>query len=120
MDYPTLRIVHLTGLALTFMGLAGVLALKFKGENTFKQRWIFHVAHGMGLLVILASGIGLGLKLGLVHPAPFWIIAKFGVWLLAGSAMILALRFSRFAGIILIYFTALVLAAAWLAIYKPS
>ena len=120
MDYPTLRIIHLTGLALTFMGLAGVLALKYAGETKFRKRWIFHASHGFGLLVVLASGIALGLKLGLTHPAPFWVIAKFGLWLLAGSAMFLAIRFSRFAGVILIYFAALVFAAAWLAIYKPS
>ena len=28
MDYPTLKIIHLTGLGLTFMGLTGILALR--------------------------------------------------------------------------------------------
>ena len=120
MNFFTLKIIHLTGLALVFMGLTGILALKCAGANTFKQRWMFHAAHGVGLLVVLASGIALGLKLGVMPPAPFWIIAKFGIWLLAGSAVFLALRFSRFAGIILIYLAALVFAAAWLALYKPS
>jgi hypothetical protein len=119
MDYPTLRIVHLTGLALTFMGLTGVLASKAASEAVFKKRWIFHISHGVGLLLLLASGIALGLKLGVTHPAPLWLQAKFGIWLLAGGAMVLATRFSRFAGQILIFFTVLVLTAAWLAIDKP-
>jgi hypothetical protein len=32
MDYPTLKILHLTGLALTFMGLSGILAMEMTGE----------------------------------------------------------------------------------------
>jgi len=120
MTYPTLKIIHITGLALLFMGLTGVLASKYAGESTIRKRWLFHASHGIGMLLVLASGIGLGLQLGVTHPAPFWIIAKFGIWLLAGSAMILAIRFSRFAAIILFYFAALVYAAAWLAINKPS
>lgn len=119
MEYFTLKIIHLTGLAMTFMGLAGLLALKFADAPTPRRRWMFHASHGAGLILLLASGIALGLQLGLTHPAPFWVVAKFGIWLLAGSSVIL-MRFSRFAGIILIYFSALVFAAAWLAIYKPS
>jgi hypothetical protein len=30
-DYPTLKILHLTGLALTFMGLSGILAMEMTG-----------------------------------------------------------------------------------------
>jgi hypothetical protein len=119
MSYFTLKAIHLTGLAMTFMGLAGLLALKFADSPIFKNRWIFHTSHGIGLSILLTSGIALGLQLGVTHPAPFWVIAKFGIWLLAGSAIIL-MRFSRFAGIILLYFSALVFAASWLAVYKPS
>ena len=118
MDYQTLRIIHLTGLALTFMGLAGALALKYASATTGKQRWIFQAAHGAGLLLLLATGIALSLKLGLPAP-PLWLKAKLGIWLLAGGAMTLALRFSRFAGLILIFLGLLVLIAAWLAIIKP-
>jgi hypothetical protein len=118
MEYQTLRIIHLTGLALTFMGLAGALALRYAGATTGKQRWIFRASHGVGLLLLLATGIALSFKLGL-HPAPLWLKAKVGIWLLAGGAMTLALRFSRFAGVILIFLGLLVLTASWLAIDKP-
>lgn len=119
MSYSTLKIIHITGLVLAFMGLTGVLALKSAGEADFKKRWFFHASHGIGLMIVLVTGIALGLKLGLTHPAPLWVIDKFGIWLLTGAAMFLALRFSRFAPIVLLYLAALVFAAAWLAIYKP-
>lgn len=118
MDYQTLRIIHLTGLALTFMGLSGALGLKYAGATTGKQRSIFQAAHSVGLLLLLATGIALCIKLGL-HAPPLWLKAKFGIWMLAGGAMTLALRFSRFAGLILIFLGLLVLTAAWLAINKP-
>ena len=39
MDYPTLKILHLTGLALTFMGLSGILAIEMTGEAPFSN-WL--------------------------------------------------------------------------------
>lgn len=119
MDYSTLKIIHLTGLALTFMGLAGVLASKAATETFFKKRWIFHVSHGIGWLLLLVTGFALAGRLNIMNPIPGWLKGKMVIWLLAGAAMILATRFNRFAGWVLIFFAALVLAAAWLAIDKP-
>jgi hypothetical protein len=34
MDYPTLKILHLTGLALTFMGLSGILAMEMTRRSS--------------------------------------------------------------------------------------
>jgi uncharacterized membrane protein SirB2 len=82
MSYQVLKIVHVTGLALTFMGLAGVLGLKMSGETRPKQRWIFFVAHGLGLLLLLASGFTLVVKLGLMssgHRLPSWV--QWAAWL---------------------------------------
>lgn len=120
MDYLLLKIIHLTGLAVVFMGLAGTLALQAAGQTSAKQRWIFRAAHGAGLLVVLVTGIALGLKLGITHPAPFWMVGKFILWLLAGGCIALAIRFSRWTGLLLLVFAALVFAAAWFAIYKPT
>jgi uncharacterized membrane protein SirB2 len=122
MSYQALKIMHATGLALTFMGLAGVLGLKMSGEARPKQRWIFFAAHGLGLLLLLASGFALVAKLGLLdggHSLPGWVQAKLGIWLLAGGAVALASRLSRYAGFALLFFTVLVLIAAWLGIAKP-
>jgi hypothetical protein len=35
MDYPTLKILHSTGLALSLMGLSGILAMEMTGEAPF-------------------------------------------------------------------------------------
>ena len=119
MDYTTWKIIHLTGLALTFMGLSGILAIHVAGGAPFQKRLIFHASQGAGLLMLIVSGFGLGHQLGIHDPAPGWIKAKFFIWLLAGGSVVLATRFSRFTGAILLFFAALVLAAAWLAIDKP-
>jgi hypothetical protein len=118
MDYTTLKIVHLTGLALTFMGLSGILAINMAGGAPFSKRLIFYIAQGVGLLLLIVTGFGLGAALGL-HAPPGWMKAKFVIWLLAGGAMVLATRFSRYGGAVLAIFTLLVVAAAWLAIDKP-
>ena len=118
MNYFTLRIVHVTGLALVFMGLAGVLGMKLGGDATMKKRWIFHAAHGLGLLLLLLSGIALAVQMGL-HPMPGWLKAKAAIWLLAGGAMAAVVRWGRFAGGLILVFAGLAAAAAWLAIFKP-
>lgn len=122
MSYQVLKIAHITGLALTFMGLAGILGMKMSAEARPKRRWIFFAAHGFGLLLLLVSGFMLVGKLGLMsggHSLPGWVQAKLGIWLLAGGATVLASRLSRYAGLVLLIFTALVATAAWLAIAKP-
>jgi hypothetical protein len=119
MDYPTLRIIHLTGLALTFMGLTGILAVKMTGTAPFSRRLIFHLAHGIGLLVLIVSGFALAGQLGVLQTAPGWLKGKMVIWLLAAGSMALATRLSRYAAWVFLFFVALVVAAAWLAITKP-
>ncbi len=123
MSYATLKIVHLAGLALTFMGLAGVLATSATGDSLPKGRWLFRATHGLGLLLLLATGFALADQLkqmgNEMHPVPGWIKAKLGIWLLTGASLALAARLGRFAVLVLVFLTALVVAAAWLAIAKP-
>src|SRR5271167_2633288 len=104
MDYATLRIVHITGIVMTFMGLTGILALKLGGGAApLKTRLIFHLSHGIGLITIIVTGFMLAHVLGL-HGAPPWLMGKFVIWLVAGASMVLANRFSRFAGPIVVFF----------------
>ena len=118
MDYNTLRIVHVTGIVLTFMGLSGILALRLAGGALLAKRLIFHGSYGVGLLTIIVTGFMLAAKLGLKSPPP-WLYGKFAIWLLAGASIVLVNRLSRFAPWIVIFFAVLVGAAAWLAIDKP-
>jgi len=72
--------------------------------------------------LLLGSGFGLAAGLGLMtagHVLPGWVQLKLVIWLLAGGSIAMAVRLSRFAEIIIVFFTALVMAAAWLAIAKP-
>jgi hypothetical protein len=118
MEYGTLRVIHVTGIAMTFIGLTGILALKMAGGAPLAKRMIFHVVFGIGMLTIIGTGFALAGKIGIVGAQP-WLIGKFVIWLLAAASMVLANRFSRFAGPIVVFFVALVATAAWLAIYKP-
>ncbi|HEX4141683.1 MAG TPA: hypothetical protein VHY09_15145 [Candidatus Methylacidiphilales bacterium] len=118
MEYGTLRVIHVTGIAMTFIGLTGILALKMAGGAPLSKRMIFHVVFGIGMLAIIGTGFMLASKIGLVG-APPWIMGKFTIWLLAAASMVLANRFSRFAGPIVVFFILLVATAAYLAIYKP-
>jgi hypothetical protein len=119
MDYLTLRIIHITGIVMTFMGLTGILALKLGGGSAqLRTRLIFHLSHGLGLITIIVSGFMLAHVLNL-NPPPGWLYGKFVIWLLAAGSMVLANRFFRFAPWIVLFFIALGATAAYLAIYKP-
>jgi hypothetical protein len=119
MEYGPLRIIHLTAIVLTFMGLSGLLALRLAGGAPPAKRMIFHFAFGLGLLTVVITGFMLAHVLG-YHSAPPWMQGKFVIWLLAAASMFLVNRLSRFAPWILVFFALLVGTAAWLAIYKPD
>jgi hypothetical protein len=119
MSYLTLKIVHLTALALTFMGLAGVLVSSAAVSEIPITRRIFMISHGLGLVILLISGFTLALQLGIGKNLPGWIWGKVVIWLLVGASAIVAHRWCRFPVPMLVWFTALVACAAWLALYKP-
>ena len=119
MDYATLRIIHLAALAATFMGLTGILAQKLGGGTApLRARLVFHFAFGIGWLALIVTGFMLGAAIGLKGATP-WMNGLVVVWLLVGASMVLANRFYRFAGPIVLFFIALVATGAYLAIYKP-
>ncbi|MCO5053767.1 MAG: SirB2 family protein [Verrucomicrobiae bacterium] len=121
MTYQTLKVLHLIGLALTFMGLAGVLAVKMSGAKSPRQR-LFFIAHGIGLLLLLGTGVALVFQLqlmGTTHTLPGWVQGKLVIWLLAGGAISMAARLSRYAELVFLFFVLLVALAAWLTLFKP-
>jgi hypothetical protein len=117
MDEAALRIIHITGIVMTFIGLTGILALKMAGGAPLSKRMIFHFTYGIGLLAIIGTGFAMAGKLGVTGEP--WVAGKFVIWALAAASMVLANRFNRFAGPIVIFFIALVATAAYLAIYRP-
>ncbi|MEE2776532.1 MAG: hypothetical protein VYE73_07180 [Acidobacteriota bacterium] len=109
-------VLHLLGVFLLFSGL-GALALG--GDESRK---LGGMTHGIGLLLILVTGLVAMMGLGTDHSAglPGWIYAKLAIWLLMGAAIV-ALR--RAPGMRVPLFFALPLLgslAAWLAFYRPG
>ena len=119
MSYVTLKVFHLIGLALTFMGLAGALAANAVPSASPATRRIFVISHGVGLVVLLISGFLLLVQLGIGKNLPGWVWGKVIIWLLAGASLTLVRRFCRFQAPLLLYLAVLVGLAAWLALYKP-
>lgn len=115
MPYEAYKVLHLTGLILTFLGLGGILLRsRDQGPSRFGL-----VLHGLGMLALLVAGFGLLARLGLNWPWPGWVWAKLGVWLLVG-----ALPTMHKKGILPLALGWLVaggagVAAAWLAVAKP-
>src|ERR1700761_309646 len=78
MDYSTLRVIHITGIVMTFIGLTGILALKMAGGAPLSKRMIFHFSHGIGLLVVIGTGFALAGKLGVTGEP--WVAGKGVIW----------------------------------------
>ncbi len=122
MDYFLIKLCHLVGIMLLFMGLGGMIfaASVGLGPEHRKLRRAAAIIHGLGLLLILASGIAMALQSGFFHgDPPNWIKAKFGIWLLLGGSISLAARASKLMWIWIPVWILLGAAAGYLAFYKP-
>jgi len=112
------KVMHLAGLFVAFMGLAGLVwAALTKADKSAKRPAL--IFHGIGLFFALVGGFGLAARLGLVSGLPGWIHAKIAVWLLIGLLPIVVKRKPELATAV--WFTAptLGLLAAYLGVYKP-
>jgi hypothetical protein len=122
MDYPSIKLLHLVGIMLLFLGLGGMVFASYAGFGPAKKqiRRATALCHGIGLLFILVSGIAMLSSLGLLHgDPPGWVKAKFLIFLLLGGSIALAARFSRTIWILITAWVFLGTAAAYLALYKP-
>jgi hypothetical protein len=111
MDHNTWKIIHLVGIAALSLGVGGMMA---DGKN----RRLFAIWQGVGLLIMLVSGFGLLAKLQLGFP--HFAMVKTLLWLLIGAMPVLLrrLKVPVFVGI-LVSLT-LVCLMAWLGVTKPA
>ena len=122
MDYPLIKVCHLAGIMLVFLSLGGMVFAAQVGLGPAHRnlRRTAAIVHGLGLLLILASGIAMMSGLGLLHgDPPLWIKIKFGIFIVLGGSISLALRLSRLIWIWIPIWILLGAAAAYLALYKP-
>jgi hypothetical protein len=122
MDYLTIKLFHLVGIMLMFLGLGGMVFAAYAGFGPERKplRRLAAMCHGIGLLLILVSGVEMLSKLGLLHgDPPGWAKAKFGIFLLMGFSISLAARWSRGIWYLIAGWVLLGAAAGYLALYKP-
>jgi hypothetical protein len=122
MDYLSIKLFHLVGLMLIFLGLGGMVFAASAGFGPQKKtlRRAAALCLGIGLLLVLASGIAMLSRLGLLAgDPPGWVKAKFFIWLLMGGSLTLAARYSRAIWILIPAWILLGAAAAYLGLYKP-
>jgi len=122
MDYPLIKLCHLVGIFLLFLGLGGMAFAAKAGFGPAKRQLRFAASfcHAGGLLFIVASGVGMLASLGLLHgDPPGWVKAKFVIWLIMAGSIVLAAKFNRALWMLILGWVLLGAAAAYLALYKP-
>jgi uncharacterized membrane protein SirB2 len=122
MDYALIKVCHLVGVMLIFLGLGGMVfaARVGLGPEQRSLRRAAAILHGIGLLLLLVSGIAMLSQLGFLHgDPPNWAKAKFGIFLLLGGSIALAARASRWIWVWIPAWVFLGAAAAYLALEKP-
>jgi uncharacterized membrane protein SirB2 len=124
LPYAFYKLVHVLGIALTLVALGGmtVHALNggLKAENAARKLLIG--MHGFGVFLILLGGFGLLARIGFAHGSgfPLWLWVKLGLWTV--FAVIAALPYRRPAAgrQLLLALPLLAMAAAAMAVYKPT
>jgi hypothetical protein len=121
-SYPVYRVVHLFGIFLLFVVLAGMAwgAGRARAEGVISRRAAM-ILHGISLFIVLLGGFGLLARIGVMHGMdwPGWVWAKLAIWLLLGAAVVVPARKPAWGGGLLLLLPVLGGLAAWLAIFKP-
>ena len=122
--YLALKAVHLAGVFLVLIGVAGIAADaasgRPKGENPASR--LLAALHGLGLLIVLLAGFGMLAKLMRTPstPSPAWATAKLVIWALFAVLAMVPRRWPRTALWVLVGGLPLLgAAAAVVAILKP-
>jgi hypothetical protein len=123
MSYTAYKLVHLFGLFMLFVALAGMAAHAATGRDKSDNPSyrLLLTLHGMGALVALTGGFGLRARIGVTHGEGFpgWIWAKLVLWVLLGGLVALPYRNRSLARSLLVVLPFFGLLGAFLANYKP-
>lgn len=123
LTYETYKVLHLLGIFLLFVALAGVSLHAANGlaRADNRLRRVVSIMHGVGLLLILVGGFGMLARLGAAASASGegWVIGKLVIWFIAGGLLVLPYKKPARAPLIFVLLPLLGVAAAILAIYKP-
>lgn len=91
MPYEFYKILHFTGLIITFTSLSGyvfyLVQEKTTAGKTSPKKKRFTILHGIGLLILLISGFGLAARLGFVQQLPTWVYVKLVIWAAVGASL---------------------------------
>ena len=122
--YLALKAVHLFGVFLVFIGVAGIAADaasgRPKGENPASR--LLAALHGLGLLIVILAGFGMLAKVMRTPsmPSPAWATTKLVIWALFAVVAVVPRRWPRTARwVLLLGLPLLGAAAAVVAIFKP-
>ena len=112
------KVMHLVGLFIAFMGLAGLIWAAVTDADKAAKRPAL-VFHGIGLSFALIGGFGLSAGVGVINGLPGWIHAKIAIWLILGMLPIILKRKPNSGTIIWYVAPFLGFLAAYLGVYKP-
>lgn len=122
MDYLTIKLFHVVGIMLVFMGLGGMVFAAYAGFSDAKKqlRRAGALCHGIGLLLVIATGFAMLSSLNMLHgDPPNWVKVKLVIWLILGGSISLAARWSKGIWILLPAWIVLGAVAGYLGLYKP-
>ncbi|MBL7555837.1 MAG: SirB2 family protein [Bdellovibrionaceae bacterium] len=91
MPYEFYKVLHYTGLIITFTSLSGYIFYTMQDKTNTKKKF-FSILHGIGLLILLVSGFGLAARLGFMSQLPTWVYIKLVLWLAVGAALTMVKR----------------------------
>ena len=123
-SYLLLKTLHLIGVFLTLVGVAGLAAHAANG-GAKRENAVYGLLsglHGTGLLLVILCGGAMLMQLmrAPVAPSPAWMTSKLVIWILFAVAAAVPYRWPRLArGMLAIGLPALGALAAVVAVLKP-
>ena len=120
MSYLVYKLIHLSGIFMILMSLAGMtmhVATGGKKKTSLYKRAA--IAHGIGMFVALLGGFGMLARLGIHWPWPGYIFVKVGIWVVMGGLITFIYKKPSKSTLFWNLTLVLAIAAGYLALMKP-